>query len=50
MDNKDIECLHDLFVIDPQDDIDTIKKKKDKLLDDAYKWILNTKEYAAFTN
>jgi len=25
-----------------------IEEKKDKLLDDAYKWILHTKEYAAF--
>lgn len=50
MDNKDTECLYDLFVMDPQDDIDTIEKKKDKLLDDAYKWILNTKEYIVFTN
>jgi hypothetical protein len=27
-----------------------IEEKKDKLLDDAYKWILYTKEYIAFTN
>lgn len=38
------------LVVDPQDDMETIEIKKDKLLDDAYKWILHTKEYAAFTN
>jgi DNA replication protein DnaC len=30
--------------------MERIEKSKDKLLDDAYKWILSTKEYAAFTN
>jgi hypothetical protein len=50
MDEKDTECLRDLFVVDLQDNIETIKMKKDKLLNDVYKWILNTKEYVAFTN
>jgi hypothetical protein len=50
MDEEDTKCLRDLFVVDPQDDIETIEMKKDKFLDDAYKWILDTKEYAAFTN
>jgi hypothetical protein len=50
IDDKDTECLRDLFVVDPQDDMETIEKKKDKLLDNAYKWILDTKEYLAFTN
>jgi WD40 repeat protein len=50
MDEEDTKCLRDLFVVDPQDDMDTIEMKKDKLLDEAYKWILNTKEYTAFTN
>jgi hypothetical protein len=30
--------------------MDNIEKKKDILLDDAYKWILDTKEFVAFTN
>jgi hypothetical protein len=50
MDEEDTKCLRDLFVVDPQDDMETIEMKKDKLLDDAYKWILDTKEYAAFAN
>ena len=49
-DGKDAKCLRDLFVVDPQYDMDNIEKKKDILLDDAFKWILDTKEYAAFTN
>ena len=49
---EDIEsaCLRDLHVVDPQDDMQRIEKSKDELLDDAYKWILRTSEYAAFTN
>ncbi len=43
MDEKDIECLRDLFPVDPQDDIETIEMNKDKLLYEAYKWILDTK-------
>jgi hypothetical protein len=49
-DDKDAKCLQDLFVVDPQYDMDNIEKEKDILLDDAYKWILDTKEYVAFTN
>ncbi|KAL1889912.1 hypothetical protein Sste5346_008639 [Sporothrix stenoceras] len=44
------ECLRALFAVDPQSDMGTIESKKDDLLDDAYKWILDSKEYAAFTN
>jgi len=50
MEDKDTECLRDLFVVDPQVDIEKIERNKDTLLDGAYKWILDTKEYAAFTN
>lgn len=50
IDREDTKCLRDLFVVDPQDDMETIEMKKDKLLDDAYKWILDTEEYEAFTN
>ncbi|KAL2199412.1 NACHT domain-containing protein [Corynascus similis CBS 632.67] len=49
-DKEDVACLRDLFVVDPQDDMKNIERKKDDLLDEAYKWILNTREYAAFTN
>jgi hypothetical protein len=50
MDEEDTQCRRELFVVDPQDDIETIEKKKDELLDDAYRWILETKEYTAFTD
>jgi hypothetical protein len=50
MDDKDTECLRALRVVDPQYDMKEIENKKDKLLDDAYRWILGTKEYEAFTN
>lgn len=50
MDEKDKKCLRDLYVVDPQDDMEKIKKNKDALLDEAYKWIINSDEYAAFTN
>jgi hypothetical protein len=33
-------CRRDLRVVDPQHDMDRIEKRKDELLDDAYKWIL----------
>ncbi|RYP17409.1 hypothetical protein DL765_004539 [Monosporascus sp. GIB2] len=48
----DIEsaCRRDLRVVDPQHDMERIEKNKDELLDDAYKWILRTREYTAFTN
>ncbi|EAQ87577.1 hypothetical protein CHGG_04196 [Chaetomium globosum CBS 148.51] len=48
----DIEsaCRKDLRVVDPQHDMERIEKSKDELLDDAYKWILRTPEYEAFTN
>jgi hypothetical protein len=36
-DDKDAKCLRDLFVVDPQYDMDNIEKKKDILVDDAYK-------------
>ncbi|RYP37177.1 hypothetical protein DL768_010894 [Monosporascus sp. mg162] len=50
MDDKDEKCLQDLFVVDPQDDMEKIQRNKDMLLDEGYNWILNTKEYVAFTD
>ncbi|KAL2137705.1 hypothetical protein VTI28DRAFT_8513 [Corynascus sepedonium] len=49
-DDEDAECLRHLFVVDPQDDIKKIERNKDPLVDGAYKWIFDTREYAAFTN
>lgn len=48
--DSDEKCLQDLFVVDPQDDMEKIQRNKDMLLDEAYKWVLNTEEYAASTN
>ncbi|KAK4232878.1 hypothetical protein C8A03DRAFT_39469, partial [Achaetomium macrosporum] len=49
-DDVEAACRRDLRVVDPQHDMQRIEKSKDDLLDDAYKWILRTPEYAAFTN
>jgi hypothetical protein len=49
-DNVEAACRRDLRVVDPQHDMERIEKSKDKLLDDAYKWILRTQEYTGFTN
>jgi hypothetical protein len=51
IDDQDTECLQALFVMDPQDDMDLIQKKKEEeLFDAAHKWILDTNEYASFTD
>ncbi|KAK4206474.1 hypothetical protein QBC37DRAFT_381060 [Rhypophila decipiens] len=47
---EDEKCLQDLFIVDPQHDMKKIQKKKDTLLEGGYNWILDTKEYKAFTN
>ncbi|KAH8800337.1 hypothetical protein F5884DRAFT_891236 [Xylogone sp. PMI_703] len=47
--DRDAECLQDLRVIDPQDDMLKIENNKDELLDQAYQWITHTKEYSEFT-
>jgi hypothetical protein len=44
------ECLRDLRVVNPQDDMKRIEDEKEELFDDAYKWILEDDRYAAFTN
>lgn len=49
-DTVESACRRDLRVVDPQHDMERIEKGKDELLDDAYKWILRTREYEAFTN
>lgn len=49
-DEMESACRRDLRVVDPQDDMQRIENDKDELLDDAYKWILHTREYASFTN
>ncbi|KXX78699.1 Vegetative incompatibility protein HET-E-1, partial [Madurella mycetomatis] len=49
-DDIETACRRDLRVVDPQHDMERIERSKDKLLDDAYQWILRTPEYTAFTN
>ncbi len=45
----DSACQRDLRVIDPHHDMERLERSKGGLVVDAYKWILQTKEYAAFT-
>jgi hypothetical protein len=47
---KDKQCLRDLYLVDPQDDLKKIEMNKDTLLEGAYEWILHTAEWAAFTS
>lgn len=49
-DDRNDQCLHDLFVVDPEAQMETIQKLKDTLLPAAYDWIHRTEEYQAFTN
>jgi hypothetical protein len=49
-DSENKECLQDLRVVNPQDDMERIEDQKEELFDDAYKWILEDDKYAAFTN
>jgi hypothetical protein len=37
-------CLWDLRVTDPEDDMERIKKTKEGLLEDSYRWILDNEE------
>ncbi|KKO96923.1 hypothetical protein THAR02_10976 [Trichoderma harzianum] len=50
LDEMNKQCLRDLFVVDPQDDMKKIEKNKDTLLSEANNWIFQIKEYQAFTN
>jgi NACHT domain len=47
--DENIACLRALYVVNPQDDIAKIENNKDKLLHDAFEWILCTNKYATFT-
>ena len=49
-DSENKECLRDLRVVNPQDDMQRIEDEKEELFDDAYKWIVENDSYAAFTN
>ena len=49
-DDVEAACRRDLCVVDPQHDMERIQNNKDDLFEDAYRWILQTDEYTAFTN
>jgi DNA replication protein DnaC len=50
IDHKRIECLQDLRLINPQDDMTRIENDKENLFYGAYKWILEDNKYAEFVN
>ncbi|KAJ5206563.1 hypothetical protein N7472_003011 [Penicillium cf. griseofulvum] len=47
---EDRQCLRDLRLIDPRDQIEDIKDREDTLVEDSYKWILATDEYKNFVD
>ncbi|KKF92466.1 Vegetative incompatibility protein HET-E-1 [Ceratocystis platani] len=49
-DDKDNECLRDLYTTDPRTDKKDIQDKKGGLLKDSYKWILEHKDFQKFRN
>jgi N-terminal domain of NWD NACHT-NTPase/NACHT domain len=49
-DEEDRNCLRDLHWIDPRDELQDIKARKDDLIDDSYKWILDTNEFKNFSD
>ncbi|PHH52965.1 Vegetative incompatibility protein HET-E-1 [Ceratocystis fimbriata CBS 114723] len=49
-DDKDNECLRDLYTTDPRTDKEKIQDKKGGLLRDSYKWILEHKDFQKFKN
>ncbi|PHH52935.1 Vegetative incompatibility protein HET-E-1 [Ceratocystis fimbriata CBS 114723] len=49
-DDKDNECLKDLYTTDPRTDKKNIQDKKGGLLRDSYKWILEHKDFQKFKN
>jgi len=49
-DSKNKECLRDLRVVNPKDDMKRIENEKEELFDGAYKWILEDQTYGEFTN
>ncbi|PHH52104.1 Vegetative incompatibility protein HET-E-1 [Ceratocystis fimbriata CBS 114723] len=49
-DEKNKQCLSDLYVTDPQDDKEIIEAKKGGLLKGAYQWILEHEDFQRFRN
>ncbi|KAL7938542.1 hypothetical protein V8C35DRAFT_319713 [Trichoderma chlorosporum] len=50
MDDEYTECLRSLSVANPLYDMERIEHNKDRLLGEAFSWILSTAQFAAFTN
>ncbi|KAL7926408.1 hypothetical protein ACQKWADRAFT_328206 [Trichoderma austrokoningii] len=42
---EDQQCLRDLFITDPRDDMTRIERTKGGLLEDSYQWILENSKY-----
>ncbi|KAL5344830.1 hypothetical protein ACLOAV_010227 [Pseudogymnoascus australis] len=49
-DGENKECLRDLRIVNPQDDMERIEGEKEELFDGAYKWFLEDDRYTMFTN
>ncbi|KKF92239.1 Vegetative incompatibility protein HET-E-1 [Ceratocystis platani] len=49
-DEKNKQCLSDLYVTDPQDDKEIIEAKKGGLLKGSYQWVLEHKDFQRFRN
>lgn len=47
---KNRKYIQDLFVTNPQDDMARIERKKGGLLNDVFRWILDTPQYTAVTD
>jgi hypothetical protein len=50
IDEEEKNALQALHILDPRYDMDDIEDEKDRLLDEAYEWILDTPEYIQFTD
>ncbi|KAG5929716.1 hypothetical protein E4U42_004875 [Claviceps africana] len=49
-DEKDSACLRDLFFVDPMRELDSLERKKDRLLDMASSWVMGTEEFSSFSD
>ncbi|KAL5352139.1 hypothetical protein ACLOAV_002084 [Pseudogymnoascus australis] len=49
-DGENKECLRDLRIVNPQDDMERIEGEKEELYHGAYKWFLEDDRYTMFTN
>ena len=47
--DKNLQCLRQLCVVNPRDDMTSIETEKEKPLKVVYEWFLSSKEFDAFT-